>query len=425
MPFAVLSDRIRAMTQRVSLSFLRLLCNLRWAAVVGQALTVALVVGALHVPLPVVPLSAGIAALALFNSYVSIRVRQATADNASELEVFLHILVDICVLTWMIALSGGMENPFASIFLIPIAIAILALPPRLMGLTALLCGVGYFVSTLFGRELPPVAGLLGGPFGLHKIGMLANFVVSAVVILFFFTRMTAAWRRSEREVAQLREQFARNEGILALATHAASVAHELNTPLGTLTFMVDDLVHEAGSPAERDEFTTMKSLLEICRDRVRELAAPAGSDSRHGPPEQVNLDLVIQQWQLVRPAVELRRTGSIEGFEKVDPAVGHLLQALLNNAADAGEEAGITRVDLHLSSDARGLRGEIRDYGVGFDEAQPPLPAALFRTSKPDGLGIGLALSHATVERLGGELSMQATDGRGVRVEFKLPAVTV
>jgi two-component system, sensor histidine kinase RegB len=412
------------MTSRATLSFLRLLCNLRWLAVVGQALTVGLVVGLLHIPLPVAALSAGIGALAIFNAYVTIRVHGTAADSASDTEVCLHVLVDIAVLTWMIALSGGMENPFASLFLIPIAIAILALPPPLMGLTAALSGLGYFVSTLFGRELPPVAGLLGGPFGLHKIGMLANFVVSAVVILFFFTRMTAAWRRSEREVAQLREQFARNEGILALATHAASVAHELNTPLGTLTLMVDDLVHEAASQSERNEFATMKSLLEICRDRVRELAAPAASDGHDGPLERVNIDLVIQQWQLVRPTIELHRTGSIAGFEKVDPAVGHLLQALLNNAADAGEQAGITRVDLDLSSDAGGLRGEIRDYGVGFDQAQPLLPAALFRTSKPGGLGIGLALSHATVERLGGELSMQATDGRGVRVEFSLPAVT-
>ena len=241
------------MTRRASLSFLRLLCNLRWLAVLGQGLTVAVVVGLLHIPLPVAALSGGIAALALFNAYVTARVYGRAADSASDVEVCLHVLVDIAVLTWMIVLSGGMENPFASLFLIPIAIAILALPPRLMGLTAALSGLGYLVSTLFGRELPPVAGLLGGPFGLHKIGMLANFVVSAVVILFFFTRMTAAWRRSEREVAQLREQFARNEGILALATHAASVAHELNTPLGTLTLMVDDLVHEAASNSEREE----------------------------------------------------------------------------------------------------------------------------------------------------------------------------
>jgi two-component system, sensor histidine kinase RegB len=411
------------MTPRASLSFLRLLCNLRWLAVLGQALTVGLVVGVMHIPLQTPPLWAGIAALALFNSYATARAyRGSAADTASDAEVCLHILVDIAALTWMIAMSGGMENPFASLFLIPIAVAILALPPRLMGLAALTSGAGYFASTLFGRELPPVAGMLGGTFGLHKVGMLANFVVSAVVIVFFFTRMTAAWRRSEREVAQLREQFARNEGIVALATHAASVAHELNTPLGTLMLMVDDRVHEA-SAAEREEFTTMQSLLQICRDRVRQLAAPAGSDGRSGAPERVNLDHVIQQWQLVRPTIELHRSGSIAGFEKVDPAVGHLLQALLNNAADAGEQAGIARVDLHLSSDVGGLRGEIRDYGVGFDQAQPPLPAALYRTSKSGGLGIGLALSHATVERLGGALSMQATDGRGVRVEFSLPAV--
>ena len=412
------------MSRRASLSFLRVLCNLRWLAVLGQALTVALVVGLLHIPLPLLPLSAGIAVLALFNTYVTARAYGASADTAADVEVFLHMVVDIAILTWMISLSGGMENPFASLFLIPIATAILALPSRLMGLTAALSGLGYFISTLFGRELPPVAGFLGGPFGLHKIGMLATFVVSTVVILFFFTRMTAAWRRSEREVAQLREQFTRNEGILALATHAASVAHELNTPLGTLTLMVDDLVNEASTPAAREEFTTMRTLLDICGDRVRALARPASADGLDGLAERVNLDHVIQQWQLVRPTIELFRSGSIVGFEQVDPAVGHLLQALLNNAADAGEQAGIARVDLHLSSDERGLRGEIRDYGVGFDQARPPLPSALFRTSKPGGMGIGLALSHATVERLGGELSMQGTDGRGIRVEFSLPAET-
>jgi len=411
------------MIRRASLSFLRLLYNLRWLAVVGQALTVAVVVGPMHIPLQATPLWMGIAALALFNLYVTSRIRANSVDSVSDGEVCVHILVDIAALTWMVAFSGAMENPFASLFLIPIAVAILALPLRLMSLTALASGAGYFISTLFGRELPPVAGLLGGTFGLHKLGMLANFVVSAAVILFFFTRMTAAWRRSELEVAQLREQFARNEGIIALATHAASVAHELNTPLGTLTFMVDDLLREARTPAEQQEFATLKALLEICRDRVRQLAAPAASDSGNGPREQVNLDTVIQQWQLVRPTIELHRTGSIAGFEKVDPAVGHLLQALLNNAADAGEQAGVARVDLHLSSDEGGLRGEIRDYGVGFDKARPPLPAALYRTSKAGGLGIGLALSHATVERLGGALSMQATDGRGVRVEFSLPAV--
>jgi two-component system sensor histidine kinase RegB len=79
-------------------------------------------------------------------------------------------------------------------------------------------------------------------------------------------------------------------------------------------------------------------------------------------------------------------------------------------------------VDLHLSIVQGSLTGEIRDQGRGFSEAAPPLPGTLFRTSKPSGLGIGLVLSHATVERMGGQLSMQpAAEGPGVRVTFQLP----
>jgi two-component system, sensor histidine kinase RegB len=402
------------MTRGASLSFLKLLCNLRWIAVIGQAAAVALVVDRLGIALPSGLLWAGIGALAAFNVYATWRVHRA--EDASDLEVLGHMLVDIAVLTWLITLSGGIENPFASLFLIPIALSILTLPRKWMGVTASAAALGYFVSTFFGHELPPVPGFIGGPFGLHKLGMLATFIISAAVILIFVTRTATAWRRSETEVALLREQFARNEGILALATHAASVAHELNTPLGTLTLMVEDLADECPPGARQEDFTTMKSLLEDCRDRVRELSAPAGSDVA-----SVNLDDVIQHWQLVRPTIELHRSGSIRGFERVDPAVGHLLQVLLNNAADAGEQSGVARVDLDLESDERGLRGQVRDYGVGFDRARLPLPPALFNSSKSGGLGIGLALSHATVERLGGQLSMQATEGRGVRVAFRLP----
>ncbi len=409
---------------RATFPFLRLLCNLRWVAIAGQVLTVAVVTGAMHLPLPALPLWAGVAALGAFNVFAAWRTRRFAEVRSSE--AFLHMLMDIGELTWVIAWSGGMENPFSSLFLLPIALSILALPPPLVRATAASCALGYAISALFGRDLEPVHSPLGDAFGLHKLGMLVNFAVSAAVVLFFFSRVAAAWRQSEREVARLREQFARNEGIVALATHAASVAHELNTPLGTMTFMVDDLLREGGAPPTlQEDFLSMRALLQVCRDRVRELAAPAHEGFSAEHKAVVDLEGVIERWQLVRPAIELRRTGSITGFQNTDPAVGHLLQALLNNAADAGEKAGTPRVDLHLQSDSSGLRGEIRDYGLGFEKAQPLLPTELFRTSKPDGLGIGLALSHATVERLGGDLSMQATEGRGVRVEFWLPAARI
>jgi two-component system sensor histidine kinase RegB len=241
------------------------------------------------------------------------------------------------------------------------------------------------------------------------------------VVLVFFTRMASAWRHSEREVASLRERFARNEGIIDLATHAASVAHELNTPLATLTLMVEEFSSEARTAAEREQCATMLALLEVCSDRVRELARPA--DAGEGRDRQAaDVEGLIDRWRLVRPTVELRRTGSNAALKRVDPAVGHLIQALLNNAADASGQGGSPQVHLHIESSGTGLRVAIRDFGPGLGQMQPLLPGTLFRTSKPGGMGIGLALSHATVERLGGTLSMQAApDGPGVVVSFELP----
>lgn len=409
------------MLNAVPLSLLRLLCNLRWLGIAGQALTVLLVTGPMQVPLDAAPLWSGIAVLVAFNLYATWRARRET--QPSEAELFAHVLVDILVLTWMVGWSGGVENPFSSLFLLPMALCVLALRHAWLWAVALASFGGYAVSALLAEPLPHVHGGITDSFGLHKAGMLANFAVSAGVVLFFFTRMASAWRSSEREVARLRERFTRSEGIIALATHAASVAHELNTPLATLTLLVEDLAEEARTQAERETCATMRALLGVCRDRVRDLARPAHAETE-GHRAIIDVEEVIERWRLVRPAIELRRSGSTATLSKMDPAVGHLLQALLNNAADASEQAGSQRVDLHLEARGTGLGAVVRDYGAGFGQSPPVLPATMFRTSKPGGLGIGLALSHATVERLGGRLSMRAApDGPGTEVSFELPEV--
>ena len=105
--------------------FLRTLCSLRWLAVGGQAATILVATWVLGLPLPQQPLWAGVAVLALFNIYT--QLRPEAADTAP-LTAFGHILVDVIILTWMVGWSGGMANPFSSLFLILIALAAFALP---------------------------------------------------------------------------------------------------------------------------------------------------------------------------------------------------------------------------------------------------------------------------------------------------------
>ncbi len=393
--------------------FLRTLCSLRWLAVAGQAATILVATSVLGLELSPLPLWAGVAALALFNLYVQLRVHDA---DTAPVTAFGHILVDVTVLTWMVAWSGGVANPFGSLFLILIALAALALPLRWTLAVAAACLIGYAVSGIFGLPLP--AGYFTA-MQMHQWGVVCNFLLSATVVLVFATRLAIALRRREHELSLLRERFVRNEGIVALATHAASVAHELNTPLATMTLLADDIADQTESPELRDDVDTLRELLVQCRERVLALARPASGQLRGR--DSVTLPKVLEQWRLVRPTITLKRNDDAPLQLPLDPGIGHLLMVLLNNAADAGEQAERPQVDLTLRIEGSDLIGEVRDYGRGFDAREAVLPGTLFNSGKTQGMGVGLALSHATIERLDGELWMRPANGAGTRVGFRLP----
>lgn len=393
------------------LPFLRTLCSLRWLATAGQAVAILVATGLLQMDLPLLPLWAGVACLAVFNATVQWRLRNHPVSPGA-VTAFGHLLVDITVLTWMLGWSGGIANPFGSLFLILIALAALALPRNWTIAVACSAIAGFTVSAFTGMPLPAAAI---PDLALQHWGMAINFLLSSVVVLIFASRLASSLRQRETELANLRDRFTRDEGILALATHAASVAHELNTPLATLTLLVDDLAdqHE-GELAE--DLHTAQLLLGQCRERVLTLAAPAGTGR-----QSVRLADVLAQWKLVRPSIHLQSNDGAPLGHAVEPAISHLLMVLLNNAADASLSNHVAHVDLQLSIVENRLRGEVRDYGPGFDPDQAALPGILFSSGKVDGLGVGLALSHATIDRLGGRLWMRPAEGLGTRIAFELP----
>lgn len=402
------------MDHRIDHSFLALLARLRWVTVVAQVLTIALVTGPLAVPLDTRPLWPAVALLAAFAAFASRRLRHGRQRPR---EAVWHLAVDIVVLTWLIVWSGGLTNPFGSLFLLPIALAALALPNRQVIAVAILALAGYALSAWAGEPLPHPQHDTG-LFDLHLTGMAVNFLVTAAVLLAFFARMRQIQHEQEREIGQLRERFTRNEGILALATHAASVAHELNTPLATLTLLLDERLDSG--PAGADEgLQTMRQLLDLCRDRVRSLSASADPASHQPAP----LASVIAGWRLLRPGVELVVQRMPASKLAVEPGVAHLLRALLDNAAEASARHGSERVELALWLEDGQLWGRIRDFGPGFGPERAFLPG-LFESRRPGGLGLGLTLSHATVEQLGGQLRLlaNAPGSAGACVELCLPA---
>jgi len=118
--------------------------------------TVLVALGPLGIALPRWPLWGGIGALALFNVYATWRSRRPGEERPGE--AFAHMPVDVAVLAWLVAWSGGIGNPFSSMFLLLIAVSALALPLRWVLATGVACLLGYIMTAVFGRPVPHLHG---------------------------------------------------------------------------------------------------------------------------------------------------------------------------------------------------------------------------------------------------------------------------
>ena len=102
-----------------------------------------------------------------------------------------------------------------------------------------------------------------GDFNLHILGMWFTFAISTVLITYFVVKMANALRQQEQLLATDREDELRDEQILAVATLAAGTAHELGTPLSTMSVLLDEL--------ETEHSTTLRStrIWRYCANRYR------------------------------------------------------------------------------------------------------------------------------------------------------------
>ncbi|MFT3792602.1 MAG: ATP-binding protein [Rudaea sp.] len=407
---------------------------LRVCAVVGQLATVLAVARLLRLPIAEGPLLAGIAALGAFDVFVWWRLRQPWP--VGETEVVAHLAVDTCVLGYLLYLTGGATNPFVSLYIVPIALAAMTLSPRHLAAAVLIACFAY-LAVLFRHEpLPDIANhaIYGTQaeaardFNLHVFGMAVNFAISAVLLGFFIWRLARDLRERAAAAQRERERALRDEGILAIATQAAGAAHELNTPLSTIRTLVGELrrEHPAGTPLAED-LALLAGQAERCRDILRELVQVGSAQLNEQAQEQTLADFVADcaaRLRLLRPATDLEITLAPPAQAtplRIVPALRHAILNLLNNAADASAQAGSAKVEFFAKYTESGIAVEVRDYGHGLPQAVRQAAGMRFVSGKRDGLGLGLALTNATIERFHGNLRADPAPGGGTITRLSLP----
>jgi len=260
---------------------------------------------------------------------------------------------------------------------------------------------------------------LGDAFNAHVLGMWLGFVISATVIAYFAVEMAAAVRLREAQLTQVREETLRNERIVSLGTLAASAAHELGTPLSTMSVVIGEMKNDCDSPDQKDSLTLLDDQVRNCKRIIDTLVNDAQKT-----PELMNIEKflfgVLDEWQLLRPTVHY--TYQVSGVQpaprlRADPALRAALLNLLNNAADASSEG----MQIMLRWDDRNIVLEIQDQGLGLTPEAAARAGSAFFTTKEEGRGLGLFLANATLERLGGNVRLFNRDGGGATTEVTLP----
>lgn len=332
--------------------------------------------------------------------------------------IAVQLALDVLALTVVLHFSGGPGNPFASLYLVPVAFAAATLRLWYSASIGLLAAAVY--TGLLGQHRH-LMSLGGDGFATHVTGMWVEFLISAVILVTVLGRFRAIVQEQRQRLAKARERALRDESLIAVGALAAGTAHELNTPLSTLGMLVDECALAPAS-ASAEDYALMREQLARCREHVAALAALARKgalgEAVVEPADEFVRDC-LNRWQLLRPGVEVQVVSTTPGVSiKVDQTLPQAMLNLLNNAADANTSSGATTaIELHARVDLGRYVLHIRDRGPGLKRDQD----AANGPTRGTGLGIGLLISNASVERCGGHVRLFPRDGGGCVTEVILP----
>jgi two-component system sensor histidine kinase RegB len=404
---------------------LRTLVRLRWLAVAGQTAAVLSVNLVFGFPLPLGWCLAVIALSAWLNIFFTLRWRSSmrlTGQFAG-----LLLAYDILQLAVLLYLTGGLENPFAFLFLVPVTVSATTLSLRW---TSALGVIAFACATFLAIYHLPLPWFAGQTLQLPQlyVGGLWTAILCGVVFSAIYARHIAEEARQMSTALTAAEQIlAREQRLSALDGLAAAAAHELGTPLATIALVSKELKREL--PAEGPHAEDIDLLIGQAA-RCREILSRLANREAQADEMFARVKLTVMIEDIVAPlrdagikilvdTLGVSAKGAAESVEPVlprNPAITYGLGNLIENAIDFAEsEVSIearwseSNVSIAIGDDGPGFAQEIFDrlgdpfvttrpgYGPGGAENDAELHS---------GMGLGFFIAKTLLERSGATVSL-------------------
>jgi len=396
---------------------LQTIVRLRWVGVIGQIVALSIVYFWLKFDLPAGPCLIVIAVSAWVNVFLAIRYpgrHRLSVNFATALLAY-----DVVQLASLLYLTGGIDNPFTMLMVAPVTVSAATLPlTHTVGLGALALAC----TGLLAFHAMPLPWFVDPPLThplLYKIGILAAVACSMPFLALYVWRLTKEGRQMSAALAATELVLSREQKLHALDGLAAAAAHELGTPLSTITLVTNELDRQMDKDnPHREDILLLRSQAQRCREILQKL-------TRHPPDEDpLHASLTVKEllheaaapYMDGRAAIEIRATSSPsatgpEAREPVGirrPGVIYGLGNLIENAADYADN----RVEISAEWDGQTVVVIVADDGPGFKpEVIDNLgePYVTTRTpgrrepggGKVSGLGLGFFIAKTLIERSG------------------------
>lgn len=399
----------------------RLLVLLRWMAVGGQAAAILIVHYGLGIRLPVVAMGVVLAALVMLNAMTWLGHPHWPVTN---FQLFGSLACDVAALSVQLYLSGGATNPFVSLYLLQVVMGAVLLYTWSSWALVALTAVAFALVALLSPPLalPPWFATQLSP--VYVMGLWANFVLAAVLLVLFVTRIAANLRSRDAHLAAMRQRAAEEDHIVRMGLLASGAAHELGTPLSSILVLLGDWKSEAAirtDPRLAAEVDEMQAEVMRCKTIVSGILFAAGEVTGEAP-ERTTLRRFLSGIVAVWPGTVTFEDRIGEDRPIVsDRALGQALTNLLDNAAEAGASA----ITLTAAVEEAVIVLTVRDDGSGFPPAVLAGIGKPYNTSKARrGAGLGLFLATNVLRTLGGTLAARNIAG-GAEMVLRLPVAAL
>jgi len=341
-----------------------------------------------------------------------------------------HLFLDILLLGIFCAVTGGGMSPFSGLFLVPIIYAVILLPQGWAG--ALLCwaSICYLSIALFDIPILFYDHSMDTMMDLHFFGMMVTFILTALLITTFVSRLIAINRLTKEKLTEATTLLVIEDQFTKMGVLAATTAHELNTPLSTLGLIADELQDSMTTPDQSDLIQSMNTQIARCKLAVEKGLHHYGiytAKPLHSGDLSTLMSQLIDHWKKINPTVLLTYTSTLP---PVDIMTDHYLETIIYNLLDNSAAQG-TELDCSAFLKEGTLILHFKDNGPGISQAQlhhlskPLIEQFLeYQSQNQSTRGLGLILTQFFIKRLNGTLLFLPCD-RGQLIEVSLPLDTL